>query len=73
MWPARRNVACISCGVNFWVGFIIVTHVPYRQGIAPTVATVGARTETVVYASPYGLIMGLFCVAAALVAAAFER
>jgi hypothetical protein len=28
--PLARNFTCISCGINFWVGFITLSHRPYR-------------------------------------------
>ena len=60
-----RNFAMIGCGLNFWGGFIILSVDLYRDGIN--------NTSVLIYPSPYGVPMGLWCMGIGLGSGLFER
>ena len=67
-----RNFACISLGINFWVGFACISTPPYRDGaVAQIQGTV--RDVSVNYPSPYGILAAFFLMCGSVGMAAFER
>ena len=68
-----RNLAMISCGINFWVGFICFSSSQYRDGAAGTAVVGAAPTLEILYPSPYGLLMALYLMGASALTFLFER